>query len=57
MTIGSNQTEYKATWGRAGKRAGWHGSWYYVRLLLLALALAFVIKESVVEAYRIPSIF
>ena len=29
--------------------------WYYGRLLLVALACAFVIKESVVEAYRIPS--
>jgi len=55
MTISSSQTEYKATWGRAGKRASAHGFWYYARLLLLALVLAFVIKESVVEAYRIPS--
>jgi signal peptidase I len=55
MAIGSNQTEYKATWGRAGNSAGGHGLWYYARLLLLALLLAFVIKESVVEAYRIPS--
>jgi len=55
MTTDSSQREYKATWGGAGKRADGHGFWYYARLLLLALALAFVIKESVVEAYRIPS--
>lgn len=46
---------YAADWGHTSKRVGAHSLWYYVRLLLLALVLAFVIKESVVEAYRIPS--
>jgi signal peptidase I len=55
MTIESSQTEYKATWGRGGNRTSDHGLWYYARQLLLALVLAFVIKESVVESYRIPS--
>jgi signal peptidase I len=55
MIDSSSQAEYKANWGRAGKRASEHSFWYYAWLLILALVLAFVIKESVVEAYRIPS--
>lgn len=55
MIISNSQTGYKTTWGQAGKRAGGHDFWYYARLLVLAVLLAFVVKESVVEAYRIPS--
>jgi signal peptidase I len=55
MTINSNQTGYKATWGPSGKRTSEHGFWHYAWLLFFALVLAFMIKESVVEAYRIPS--
>lgn len=55
MTIIGNQTEYKASWERAGRSTDRHGFWHYLRLLILSLGLAFVIKESVVEAYRIPS--
>lgn len=55
MVNTDSQMEYKANWGRADRQERGHGFWYYASLLLLALVLAFVIKESVVEAYRIPS--
>jgi signal peptidase I len=51
----NSQSEYKANWDRAFGRSTGRSVWYYLRLLVLALVLAFVIKESVVEAYRIPS--
>ena len=43
----------KANWG--ARKGAAKGIFYYFRLLLLALVLALFIKQSLVEAYRIPS--
>ncbi len=51
----STRKERKAVWGWGQSHVDKHGFWYYVRLLIVALILAFAVKESVVEAYRIPS--
>ncbi len=55
MAINDSQSGYQATWGTANRKHRSRDLWHYFRLLLFSLILAFAIKESVVEAYRIPS--
>lgn len=50
-----NQQDYLSGQRNTTQRGAFRGFLYYLRLLLLALVLALIIKESLVEAYRIPS--